>query len=186
MPGAVFAAVVASSGTRQSRWIWRWRWRGIGMPSPPHRALWHAWRKCIQQSDGAGPGEGEGEASSRAKAPSEVGVAGIRKPKCRARTRTRWDRWKPRAGLLRLLPPRAGCQICFSPSTNTFLSLPSCPNRTTTVVSSSGSRNNMTPEYKAQKEAAVSFLGGGGIWEINHVALVAPVRTHSVAHENVN
>lgn len=35
----------------------------------------------------------------------------------------------------------------------------------------------MTPEYKAQKEAAVSFLGGGGIWEINHVALVAPVRT---------
>ncbi|EME83285.1 uncharacterized protein MYCFIDRAFT_188352 [Pseudocercospora fijiensis CIRAD86] len=32
----------------------------------------------------------------------------------------------------------------------------------------------MTPEYKAQKEAAVSFLGGGGIWEINHVALVAP------------
>ncbi|KJY02399.1 gpi-anchored wall transfer protein 1 [Zymoseptoria brevis] len=32
----------------------------------------------------------------------------------------------------------------------------------------------MTPEYKAQKEAAVSFLGGGGIWEINHVTLVAP------------
>ncbi|USW53750.1 Putative phosphatidylinositol anchor biosynthesis protein PIGW/GWT1 [Septoria linicola] len=32
----------------------------------------------------------------------------------------------------------------------------------------------MTPEYKAQKEASVSFLGGGGIWEINHVALVAP------------
>lgn len=34
----------------------------------------------------------------------------------------------------------------------------------------------MTPEYKAEKEASVSFLGGGGIWEINHVALVAPVR----------
>ncbi|CAK1357489.1 GPI-anchored wall transfer protein 1 [Cercospora beticola] len=32
----------------------------------------------------------------------------------------------------------------------------------------------MTPEYKAEKEASVSFLGGGGIWEINHVALVAP------------
>ncbi|KAF2211777.1 hypothetical protein CERZMDRAFT_42628 [Cercospora zeae-maydis SCOH1-5] len=32
----------------------------------------------------------------------------------------------------------------------------------------------MTPEYKAAKEASVSFLGGGGIWEINHVALVAP------------
>lgn len=35
----------------------------------------------------------------------------------------------------------------------------------------------MTPEYKAEKEASVSFLGGGGIWEINHVTLVAPVRT---------
>ncbi|CAK3759462.1 GPI-anchored wall transfer 1 [Lecanosticta acicola] len=32
----------------------------------------------------------------------------------------------------------------------------------------------MTPEYKADKIAAVSHLGGGGIWEINHVALVAP------------
>jgi len=35
----------------------------------------------------------------------------------------------------------------------------------------------MTPEYKAEKEASVSFLGGGGIWEINHVTLVAPVRS---------
>ncbi|KAK4503447.1 hypothetical protein PRZ48_004362 [Zasmidium cellare] len=32
----------------------------------------------------------------------------------------------------------------------------------------------MTPEYKAEKIASVSHLGGGGIWEINHVALVAP------------
>ncbi|EME46131.1 hypothetical protein DOTSEDRAFT_51693 [Dothistroma septosporum NZE10] len=32
----------------------------------------------------------------------------------------------------------------------------------------------MTPEYKAEKEASVSWLGGGGMWEINHVALVAP------------
>ncbi|KAK3049275.1 Glucosaminyl phosphatidylinositol (GlcN-PI) nositol acylation protein [Extremus antarcticus] len=32
----------------------------------------------------------------------------------------------------------------------------------------------MTPEYKAEKEAAVSYLGGGNIWEINHVTLVAP------------
>jgi phosphatidylinositol glycan class W len=34
----------------------------------------------------------------------------------------------------------------------------------------------MTPEYKAEKEAAVSYLGGGGKWEINFVTLVAPVR----------
>ena len=34
----------------------------------------------------------------------------------------------------------------------------------------------MTPEYKAEKVAHVSFLGGGGIWEINYVTLVAPVR----------
>jgi len=33
----------------------------------------------------------------------------------------------------------------------------------------------MTPEYKAEKEASVSLLGGGGIWEINHVTLIAPV-----------
>jgi len=36
--------------------------------------------------------------------------------------------------------------------------------------------SKMTPEYKAEKEAAVSYLGGGNIWEINHVTLVAPVR----------
>ncbi|KAK3705109.1 Glucosaminyl phosphatidylinositol (GlcN-PI) nositol acylation protein [Vermiconidia calcicola] len=34
----------------------------------------------------------------------------------------------------------------------------------------------MTPEYKAEKEASVSHLGGGGLWEINHVTLVAPKR----------
>jgi hypothetical protein len=34
----------------------------------------------------------------------------------------------------------------------------------------------MTPEYKAEKEASVSLLGGGGIWEINLVTSVAPVR----------
>nr|POE59287.1 gpi-anchored wall transfer protein 1 [Quercus suber] len=34
----------------------------------------------------------------------------------------------------------------------------------------------MTPEYKAEKEASISLLGGGGIWEINHVTLVAPTR----------
>ncbi|KAK0829590.1 Glucosaminyl phosphatidylinositol (GlcN-PI) nositol acylation protein [Friedmanniomyces endolithicus] len=33
----------------------------------------------------------------------------------------------------------------------------------------------MTPEYKAEKEASVSFLGGGGIWEINYVTVIAPV-----------
>jgi phosphatidylinositol glycan class W len=32
----------------------------------------------------------------------------------------------------------------------------------------------MTPEYKAAKEASVSHLGGGGIWEINSVTFVAP------------
>ncbi|KAK4543891.1 hypothetical protein LTR36_004665 [Oleoguttula mirabilis] len=32
----------------------------------------------------------------------------------------------------------------------------------------------MTPEYKAEKEASVSFLGGGGIWEINAVTFIAP------------
>ncbi|KAK5134690.1 hypothetical protein LTR08_006205 [Meristemomyces frigidus] len=32
----------------------------------------------------------------------------------------------------------------------------------------------MTPEYKAEKEAAVSHLGGGGIWEINAVTFIAP------------
>ena len=35
----------------------------------------------------------------------------------------------------------------------------------------------MTPEYKAEKEASVSFLGGGGIWEINYVTVIAPVST---------
>ena len=34
----------------------------------------------------------------------------------------------------------------------------------------------MTPEYKAAKIDSVSHLDGGGIWEINHVTLVAPVR----------
>lgn len=34
----------------------------------------------------------------------------------------------------------------------------------------------MTPEYKAEKAASVSHLGGGGIWEINFVSSVAPVR----------
>ena len=34
----------------------------------------------------------------------------------------------------------------------------------------------MTPEYKQEKVASVSHLSGGGIWEINHVTLVAPVR----------
>jgi len=33
----------------------------------------------------------------------------------------------------------------------------------------------MTPEYRAEKEASVSFLGGGGIWEINYVTVIAPV-----------
>ncbi|KAK5109333.1 hypothetical protein LTR62_007102 [Meristemomyces frigidus] len=33
----------------------------------------------------------------------------------------------------------------------------------------------MTPEYKAEKEASVSFLQGGGIWEINFVTVIAPV-----------
>jgi phosphatidylinositol glycan class W len=32
----------------------------------------------------------------------------------------------------------------------------------------------MTPEYKAAKEASVSHLGGGGIWEINSITFVAP------------
>ena len=41
--------------------------------------------------------------------------------------------------------------------------------------------NRMTPEYKADKEASVSHLGGGGVWEINHVTLVAPVcNTYSI------
>lgn len=35
----------------------------------------------------------------------------------------------------------------------------------------------MTPEYKAEKEASVSYLSGGGIWEINYVTLAAPVRS---------
>jgi hypothetical protein len=33
----------------------------------------------------------------------------------------------------------------------------------------------MTPEYKAEKEESVSYLGGGGMWEINFVTLIAPV-----------
>ena len=33
----------------------------------------------------------------------------------------------------------------------------------------------MTPEYKAEKEAFVSHLRGGGMWEINAVTLAAPV-----------
>lgn len=33
----------------------------------------------------------------------------------------------------------------------------------------------MTPEYKAQKEAFVSHLSGGGMWEINAVTVAAPV-----------
>ncbi|KAK0886969.1 Glucosaminyl phosphatidylinositol (GlcN-PI) nositol acylation protein [Friedmanniomyces endolithicus] len=33
----------------------------------------------------------------------------------------------------------------------------------------------MNAEYRAEKEASVSFLGGGGIWEINYVTVIAPV-----------
>ncbi|KAK3071008.1 Glucosaminyl phosphatidylinositol (GlcN-PI) nositol acylation protein [Teratosphaeriaceae sp. CCFEE 6253] len=33
----------------------------------------------------------------------------------------------------------------------------------------------MTPEYRAEKEASINFLGGGGIWEINYVTAIAPV-----------
>lgn len=35
---------------------------------------------------------------------------------------------------------------------------------------------NITPEYRAEKEAHVSYLHGGGIWEINFVTIIAPVR----------
>ena len=35
----------------------------------------------------------------------------------------------------------------------------------------------MDPNYKARKEAFVSDLAGGSIWEINAVTLVAPVST---------
>lgn len=59
--------------------------------------------------------------------------------------------------------------------------VPFCSACARTFIISSPGNGSMTPEYKAQKEASVSFLGGGGIWEINHVALVAPVR-QSVAH----
>ena len=40
----------------------------------------------------------------------------------------------------------------------------------------------MTPEYKAEKEAFVSFLSGGGIWEINAVTLAAPVGPITLLH----
>ena len=33
----------------------------------------------------------------------------------------------------------------------------------------------MTPEYKAEKEAFVSHLSGGSIWEVNAVTFAAPV-----------
>lgn len=46
-------------------------------------------------------------------------------------------------------------------------------------------QRDMTPEYKAEKEASVSLLGGGGIWEINHVTLVAPVRTSAAYHPSI-
>ena len=36
-------------------------------------------------------------------------------------------------------------------------------------------REWMTPEYKAEKEAHVSLLEGGSIWEINAVTVIAPV-----------
>lgn len=36
----------------------------------------------------------------------------------------------------------------------------------------------MDPNYKARKEAFVSDLAGGSIWEINAVTLVAPVSMH--------
>ncbi|KAH9826312.1 gpi-anchored wall transfer protein 1 [Teratosphaeria destructans] len=32
----------------------------------------------------------------------------------------------------------------------------------------------MTPDYKAEKEASVAYLSGGGVWEINFVTLIAP------------
>lgn len=35
----------------------------------------------------------------------------------------------------------------------------------------------MDPSYKARKEAFVSNLAGGSVWEINAVTLVAPVCT---------
>jgi len=39
----------------------------------------------------------------------------------------------------------------------------------------------MTPEYRAEKAASVSHLGGGGIWEINFVSSIAPVRRARVS-----
>jgi len=33
----------------------------------------------------------------------------------------------------------------------------------------------MTPEYKAEKQASVTDLQGGGIWEINILTVLAPV-----------
>lgn len=38
----------------------------------------------------------------------------------------------------------------------------------------------MDPEYKAAKEAHVSLLSGGGIWEINAVTCIAPVSNPKV------
>lgn len=38
----------------------------------------------------------------------------------------------------------------------------------------------MDPEYKAAKEAHVSLLSGGGIWEINAVTCIAPVSDSKV------
>lgn len=44
---------------------------------------------------------------------------------------------------------------------------------------------NMTPEYKAQKEAFVSHLSGGGVWEINAVTLAAPVSLVALLHQGI-
>ena len=40
----------------------------------------------------------------------------------------------------------------------------------------------MDPEYKAAKEAHVSLLSGGGIWEINAVTCIAPVSDPKVEY----
>jgi len=39
----------------------------------------------------------------------------------------------------------------------------------------------MTPEYKAEKQASVTDLQGGGIWEINILTSLAPVWLGCVA-----
>lgn len=49
---------------------------------------------------------------------------------------------------------------------------------------STGRITNMTPDYKEEKKSSVTDLQGGGIWEINILTFLAPVRPRLISFEH--